>query len=62
MPDRELVASLALCAIGLAVADVAAACPAPSVVTVSQAGAPIVTVFATETQRPGSKGETGLRR
>lgn len=62
MFDREFVAALALCALGLTVAGVAADRPAPAVVTVSQAGQPIVTVFATETQRPGFTGETGPRR
>ncbi|MBE7197323.1 MAG: hypothetical protein INR70_05920 [Parafilimonas terrae] len=62
MFDREFIAALAMCAIGLAVAGVAAARPAPAVVTLSQAGAPLVTVFATETQRPGFTGETGPQR
>ncbi|SFV16765.1 hypothetical protein SAMN02799631_06514 [Methylobacterium sp. 174MFSha1.1] len=46
MFDRELVAALGLCALGLAVAGVAAARPAPSVVTVTRAGEPLVTVLA----------------
>lgn len=62
MFDREFFAALGLCALGLTVAGVAAARPTPSIVTVSQAGAPMVTVFATETQRPGFTGETGPRR
>ncbi len=62
MFDREFFAALGLCALGLAVACVAAARPTPAVVTVSQAGSLMVTVFATKTQRPGFTGETGPRR
>ncbi|BCM83564.1 hypothetical protein [Methylobacterium indicum] len=53
MIDRELAAALALCALGLAVAGVAAARPAPAGVTTAHAGEPLVTVPAARMGRPG---------
>lgn len=52
MIDREFIAALALCALGLTVAGVAAARPTPTAVTIS----------ATKTERPSPLSGTGPSR
>lgn len=46
MLDRECLAALGLCLLGFTVGGVAAARPAPPVVTVTHVGEPLVTVLA----------------
>lgn len=62
MFDRELVAALTLCALGLTVAGVAAARPPPVVITIAHVGEPLVTVLAVHIEMPCAMSVRWLAR